>query len=240
MKITGETEKRGTEVHFLPDLEIFSNIDFHYDILSKRLRELSFLNNGVRIRLVDERNNKSDDFAFAGGVKGFVEFINTGKKVLHPKVFNATGQKASDQHSIISTEVAMQWNDGYSENVLCFTNNIRSATAARTSRAARGDDAGDQQVHRGQRARQEGQGRGHRRRHARGPDLRASVKVPEPKFSSQTKDKLVSSEVRGPVEDVVSKALTDYLAENPADAKIICGKIVDAARAREAARKARE
>src|SRR5678809_1349848 len=109
MKITGESERRGTEVHFLPDLEIFSNIDFHYDILSKRLRELSFLNNGVRIRLIDERNNKSDDFAFAGGVKGFVEFINTGKKVLHPNVFYATGKKDSDQHSTITSEVAMQW-----------------------------------------------------------------------------------------------------------------------------------
>jgi DNA gyrase subunit B len=124
MKITGETEKRGTEVHFLPDLEIFSNIDFNYDVLAKRLRELSFLNNGVRIRLVDERNNKSDDFAFAGGVKGFVEFINTGKKVLHPTVFDASGEKMSDQGTNITAEVAMQWNDGYSENVLCFTNNI--------------------------------------------------------------------------------------------------------------------
>ena len=123
-KVTGETEKRGTEVHFLPDLEIFSNIDFHYDILSKRLRELSFLNNGVRIRLVDERNNKSDDFAFAGGVKGFVEFINTGKKVLHPTIFGAIGEKASDQGTTITTDVAMQWNDGYSENVICFTNNM--------------------------------------------------------------------------------------------------------------------
>ncbi|MES2993389.1 MAG: ATP-binding protein, partial [Pseudomonadota bacterium] len=124
MKIIGETELRGTEVHFLPDLEIFSNIDFHYDIIAKKLRELSFLNNGVKIRLKDERNNKEDTFAFAGGVKGFVEFINTGKKVLHPTVFGATGEKVSEQGTTITTDVAMQWNDGYSENVLCFTNNI--------------------------------------------------------------------------------------------------------------------
>src|SRR5882724_6367720 len=124
MKVIGETEKRGTEVHFLPDLEIFSNIDFHYEILSKRLRELSFLNNGVKIRLVDERNNREENFAFAGGVKGFVEFINQGKKTLHPNVFAAAGEKMSDQQTNITAEVAMQWNDSYSENVLCFTNNI--------------------------------------------------------------------------------------------------------------------
>ncbi|MGH8797342.1 MAG: ATP-binding protein, partial [Caldimonas sp.] len=124
MKVIGETEKRGTEVRFLPDLEIFSNIDFHYDIIAKKLRELSFLNNGVKIRLVDERNNKEDTFAYAGGVKGFVEFINTGKKVLHPTIFGAIGEKVSDQGTTITTDVAMQWNDGYSENVLCFTNNI--------------------------------------------------------------------------------------------------------------------
>ncbi len=241
MKIIGETEQRGTEVHFLPDLEIFSNIDFHYDIIAKKLRELSFLNNGVKIRLVDERNNRSDTFAFAGGVKGFVEFINTGKKVLHPTVFGATGEKISDQGTTITTDVAMQWNDGYSESVLCFTNNIpqRDGGTHLTGLRAAMTRVVNKYIEDNEFAKKA-------KVEVTGDDMREglccvlSVKVPEPKFSSQTKDKLVSSEVRGPVEDVVSKALADYLQENPIDAKIICGKIVDAARAREAARKARE
>ncbi len=124
LRIVGDTEARGTEVHFLPDETIFSHIDFHYDVLAKRLRELSFLNNGVRIRLVDERYGKEDNFAFAGGVRGFVQFINTGKKVLHGNIFHAAGDKLSDQGSNVGVEVAMQWNESYNENVLCFTNNI--------------------------------------------------------------------------------------------------------------------
>ena len=241
MKIIGQTDLRGTEVHFLPDLEIFSNIDFHYDIIAKKLRELSFLNNGVKIRLRDERNNKEDTFAFAGGVKGFVEFINTGKKVLHPTVFGATGEKVSDQGTTITTDVAMQWNDGYSENVLCFTNNIpqRDGGTHLTGLRAAMTRVINKYIEDNEFAKKA-------KVEVTGDDMREglccvlSVKVPEPKFSSQTKDKLVSSEVRGPVEDVVSKALADYLQENPNDAKIICSKIVDAARAREAARKARE
>ncbi|TSE35193.1 DNA gyrase subunit B [Tepidimonas fonticaldi] len=247
MRVLGATDKRGTEVHFLPDTEIFrENHDFHYEILSKRLRELSFLNNGVRIRLIDERTGKSDDFSGAGGVKGFVEFINAGKKVLHPTVFHATGARPADSYggipgTEIGVEVAMQWNDGYNENVLCFTNNIPQrdgGTHLTGLRAAMTRVIGKyiEQNELAKKARVE----------VSGDDMREglccvlSVKVPEPKFSSQTKDKLVSSEVRAPVEDIVAKALTDYLEERPNDAKIICGKIVEAARAREAARKARE
>jgi DNA gyrase subunit B len=241
MKITGETEKRGTEVHFLPDEEIFSNIDFHYDVLAKRLRELSFLNNGVKIKLVDERNAKEDNFAYAGGVKGFVDFINQGKRVLHPNVFHALGEKLSEQNTTIGVEVAMQWNDGYNESVLAFTNNIpqRDGGSHLTGLRAAMTRVINKYIEDNELAKKA-------KVEVGGDDMReglacvVSVKVPEPKFSSQTKDKLVSSEVRGPVEEVVSKALADWLLEHPNDAKIICGKIVEAARAREAARKARE
>ncbi|MCW5261009.1 DNA topoisomerase (ATP-hydrolyzing) subunit B [Verminephrobacter eiseniae] len=247
MKLAGATEKRGTEVHFLPDAEIFKeNRDFHYEILAKRLRELSFLNNGVRIRLKDERSGKEDDFSGAGGVRGFVEFINKGKTALHPNSFYATGERPAETYggipgTHIGVEVAMQWNSAYAEQVLCFTNNIPQrdgGTHLTGLRAAmtRVINKYIEETEMAKKAKVE----------VTGDDMREglccvlSVKLPEPKFSSQTKDKLVSSEVRAPVEDIVGKLLADYLQEKPADAKIICSKIVDAARAREAARKARE